>query len=142
MARRNGSARLATMEARKSVGIIGAGISGLVTAKAFLSQGYAVTVIEKMPTLGGVWAPARRYPGLRIQISRDCYRLSDFPMPAHYPEFPSSEQMFAYLEAYAAQFSVARHIRFGSEVTAVAARPDGRDGWRLELRNVHTGEGS
>src|SRR5476649_1716726 len=69
---------------KKTVGIIGAGISGLATAKAFASQGHAVTVLEKLDTLGGVWSPARRYPGLRIQISRKCYCLSDFPMPDHY----------------------------------------------------------
>jgi len=84
---------------KNSVAIVGAGVSGLATAKSFLSQGHAVTVFEKLDTLGGVWSPARRYPGLRIQISRKCYCLSDFPMPDHYPEFPTSEQMHAYLEA-------------------------------------------
>ena len=115
----------------KSVGIIGAGISGLVTAKAFLSQGHAVTVFEKLDTLGGVWSPERRYPGLRIQISRKCYQLSDLPMPDDYPEFPSSEQMHDYLEAYAARFGVREHIRFGSEIARIVGRDDGREGWRV-----------
>jgi cation diffusion facilitator CzcD-associated flavoprotein CzcO len=117
---------------KKFVAIVGAGISGLATAKAFLSQGHAVTVFEKLDTLGGVWSPARRYPGLRIQISRRCYCLSDFPMPDDYPEFPTSEQMHAYLEAYAARFGIREHIRFGTEIIRVVSRPDGQNGWRLE----------
>ncbi|MPZ38717.1 MAG: NAD(P)-binding protein [Rhizobiales bacterium] len=125
---------------KKTVGIIGAGISGLATAKAFASQGHAVTVVEKLATLGGVWSPERRYPGLSIQISRRCYSFSDFPMPESYPEFPSSEQMNAYLEAYADRFGMRERIRFGTEVREIVRRPDGRDGWRLNVRNVATDE--
>jgi dimethylaniline monooxygenase (N-oxide forming) len=117
---------------KRSVGIVGAGISGLATAKAFLSQGHTVTVFEKLDTLGGVWSPQRRYPGLRIQISRKCYSFSDFPMPADYPEFPTSEQMYAYLAGYAERHGVAGHIRFGTEVVRIARRPDGQAGWRVE----------
>jgi dimethylaniline monooxygenase (N-oxide forming) len=119
---------------KKSVGIIGAGISGLATAKAFLSQGHAVTVFEKLDTLGGVWSPERRYPGLRIQISRKCYSLSDFPMPDDYSEFPTSEQMYAYLDAYAGRCGVRDHIRFATEIVRVVRRLDGRAGWRVEDR--------
>ena len=123
---------------KKSVAIIGAGISGLATAKAFLSQGHAVTVFEKLSTLGGVWSPERRYPGLRIQISRKCYCLSDHPMPDDYPEFPTSEQMHAYLSSYAERFGVCDHIRFATEIVRIVRRPDGADGWRLEERSGAT----
>lgn len=125
---------------KKMVGIIGAGISGLATAKAFRSQGHAVTVVEKLDSLGGVWSPARRYPGLCIQISRRCYSLSDFPMPESYPEFPSSEQVHDYLEAYVNRFDIRACIRFATEVREVVRRPDGQDGWRLNVRNTATGE--
>ena len=126
----------------KIVAIVGAGISGLATAKAFLSQGHTVTVFEKLDTLGGVWSPERRYHGLHIQISRKCYSLSDLAMPDHYPEFPSSEQMHDYLESYARQFGVRERIRFGAEVLRIVPRPDGRDGWRLEVRTAAAGEES
>jgi cation diffusion facilitator CzcD-associated flavoprotein CzcO len=118
----------------KTIGIIGAGISGLTTAKAFLSQGHAVTVFEKLDTHGGVWSPERRYPGLKIQITRQCYRFSDFPMPDDYPRFPNSEQMHSYLDAYARHFGVHERIRFGTEVVRILRRPDGREGWRLAFR--------
>lgn len=124
---------------QKRVGVIGAGLSGLVTAKVFLSQGHSVTLFEQSDTLGGVWAPSRRYPGLRIQIPRDCYAFTDYPMPQGYPEFPSGEQMYAYLEGYAKHFGIIEHIRTRTEVLRMVRRPGGSDGWRVEIRDLATG---
>ena len=53
------------MEETRTVCVIGAGLSGLVTAKVLKHDGFDVTVFEKAPTIGGVWAPSRAYPGLR-----------------------------------------------------------------------------
>lgn len=40
----------------KTVGIIGAGVSGLVTAKTLMAEGLDCTVFERSGALGGVWA--------------------------------------------------------------------------------------
>lgn len=119
--------------AQRRIAIIGAGVSGLATAKVFLSRGNLVTVFEQIDTLGGVWAPARHYPGVRLQTRRQCYAFSDFPMPSHYPEFPTGQQVYDYLEAYAAHFGVREHIRCNCEVTSIAPRPDRKPGWRLKV---------
>src|SRR5262245_36091578 len=99
------------MQVSRQVAVIGAGVAGLATAKVFLSQGHAVTVFERGDTLGGVWSPARRYPGLRLQTKRQCYIFSDFPMPDHYSEFPPSAQVYDYLVDYAGHFGVLDCIR-------------------------------
>ncbi|HEV7591446.1 MAG TPA: NAD(P)-binding protein, partial [Longimicrobium sp.] len=112
------------------IGIVGAGLSGLVTAKTFLEEGLEVTVFEKEDELGGVWARSRRYPGLATQNPRDTYAFSDFPMPASYPDWPSGEQVQAYLAAYADRFGVTPHLRLGTRVTR-AEPATGRAGWRL-----------
>lgn len=39
----------------KTVAIIGAGSSGLVSAKYALGQGYDVTIYEQNEQLGGIW---------------------------------------------------------------------------------------
>lgn len=76
---------------QKSVGIIGAGVAGLVSAKVLKRDGFDVTVFEKESTIGGVWAESRAFPGLRsinrrnpmyilILITRS--RLMNFQRPA------------------------------------------------------------
>ncbi|HEU4471805.1 MAG TPA: NAD(P)-binding domain-containing protein [Flavisolibacter sp.] len=101
----------------KHIGIIGAGVSGLTTAKAFLEAGYAVTVLEKSGSLGGVWEKSRSYVGVATQTTRDEYAFSDFPMPKDYPLWPSGEQVQRYLYDYADHFGILPYIRFNTEVS-------------------------
>lgn len=108
------------------IGIVGAGLSGLVTAKTFLEEGFGVTVFEKEDELGGVWARSRRYPGLATQNPRDTYAFSDFPMPAAYPDWPAGEQVQAYLSAYSDRFGVTPHLRLGTRVTHAEPLDGGR----------------
>ena len=115
------------------IGIIGAGLSGLATARTLLDDGCEVTVFEKEDEIGGVWARSRRYPGLATQNPRDTYAFSDFPMPAHYPDWPSGEQVQAYLAAYADRFGVTPHVRLRTRVLSADARLDGQPGWHVRV---------
>lgn len=119
----------------RKVCVIGAGISGLVAAKVLRGRGYDVTVVEKSRDLGGVWEPARSYPGVQTQTPRDLYCFSDFPMPAEYPEWPSGAQMHAYLSAYTEHFGLRPCIRFQTEVLSMSREP-GRQGWSVNLRGA------
>src|SRR5437868_9045245 len=47
------------MVKQKRVCLMGAGVSGLAAAKAFLARGHHVAVVERSGDLGGVWEPAR-----------------------------------------------------------------------------------
>lgn len=119
----------------RRVCVIGAGISGLVAAKVLRARGYDVTAVEKSGDLGGVWEPARSYPGVQTQTPRGLYCFSDFPMPAEYPEWPSGAQMHAYLGAYAQRFGLRPRIRFRTEVLSLSRQP-GAPGWLLTLRGA------
>lgn len=122
----------------RSVGIIGAGFAGLSTAKVLRAFGFEVTVFEKEPDVGGVWAASRRYPGLTTQNPRTTYALSDFPMPAHYPEWPSGQQVQAYLHAYAEHFGLIPHLRMST--TAESAVLDEEAGvWTVKARRAVAG---
>lgn len=114
----------------QKIAIIGAGISGLCTARILLACGYTVEVFEKEADIGGVWASSRRYPGLATQNPKETYCFSDWPMPDDYPERPTGSQMRAYLQSYADHFSITPHIRFHSKVEKVN-RKAGEGGWNI-----------
>ena len=121
------------------VGVIGAGVAGLATAKTLLQAGHEVVVLDRTPDVGGVWSATRRYPGLTTQSAKATYSLSDFPMPRDYPEWPSGAQVQAWLASYAAHFGIEPHLRLSTAVTHAA--PAG-DGWTLSLSDVRSGASS
>ena len=119
--------------------IIGAGSSGLVTAKALLARGIAFDVFEKGSSLGGMWryendnGVSSAYRSLHIDTSRKSLQYPDFPIPESMPDFLSHGQVLGYLEAYAEHFKLHEHIRFRSEVTQVAPVEGG--GWNVTLKD-------
>lgn len=121
------------------IAIVGAGFAGLSSAKVLKLFGHEVTVFEKAPDVGGVWSASRRYPGVTTQNNKGTYHLSDFPMPESYPDFPTGEQVQAYLANYADYFSVTPHLRLSTEV--LAADLDEQAGsWSVTSREVGSEE--
>jgi len=112
----------------KKIGIIGAGVSGLIAAKTFLEEGFDCEVLERKGSLGGVWEDG--YHSLRLQLPKDSYEFLDWPMPASYPRFPSCDQIVSYLNSYARHFRVFKKIRFNCRVIKLEHRP-GDQGWTL-----------
>lgn len=125
---------------KQNIAVIGAGLSGLVTAKTLLEYGHDVTVFEKEAEIGGVWSPCRHYPGLTTQNTRDTYAFSELRMPKEYPEFPGGQQMLDYLKTYAKQFGVMPHIRLRHRIAA--AEPVANGGWLLtgDADGIHFSE--
>jgi hypothetical protein len=123
----SGSLRLA---AGSRIAVIGAGPSGLVTAKHALEAGFDVTVLEMDDDLGGQWnttsAGSGIWPGMRTNTSRALTAFSDFPVPADHDLHPLAEQIHAYLRAYADAFGVTEHIKLGRRVQSV------QPGWRVD----------
>lgn len=114
------------------VGIIGAGFAGLGAAKVLTEFGHEVTVFDRTPDVGGVWSRTRRYPGLTTQNDKKTYAFSDFPMPDDYPQWPSGEQVQAYLADYVRRFGLTSMLRLDTEVVRAAPEPDGS--WTVEAK--------
>ncbi|MEU5948081.1 NAD(P)/FAD-dependent oxidoreductase [Micromonospora sp. NPDC047465] len=115
------------------IAVVGAGFAGLSAAKVLRQSGFEVSVFEKSPDVGGVWSSTRRYPGLRTQNNKGTYHLSDLPMPAHYPQWPSGEQVQQYVESYVDRFGLRPVLRLATEVVA-AKLVDDETAWLIASR--------
>jgi dimethylaniline monooxygenase (N-oxide forming) len=131
-----------TMRGAKRVAVIGAGASGLCSAKYLLQAGFDVTIFEIGSQIGGMWCYqndsglSSAYRTLHINTSRGVTRFSDFDFDADTQPFPDHVDMHRYLVAYADHFGVTPCIRFNSLVAAV--RP-ASSRWQVELADG-TGE--
>lgn len=112
----------------KTIGIIGAGVSGLITAKTFLEEGFDCEIFERNKSLGGVWENG--YHLLHLQLAKESYEFLDWPMPSSYPDYPSCDQILAYLNSYARHFRIFNRIRFNCSVEKLEPCSDG-NGWEL-----------
>jgi cation diffusion facilitator CzcD-associated flavoprotein CzcO len=137
------SSQLATngRGAQEAVGIVGGGVSGLVTAKVLQSDGFDVTVFEKEREIGGVWASTRTYPDLRTNNTRELYEFSDLAYPADTDVFPTADQVRDYLNAYADRFGVRDLVRLRTEVLSVSrlASADTQAHRKFRLRTMDSG---
>ncbi|MFT6301383.1 MAG: cation diffusion facilitator CzcD-associated flavoprotein CzcO, partial [Pseudomonadales bacterium] len=121
------------MSKRRTVAIIGGGVSGLAAAKAFDERGHRVVGFERSHDFGGVWELSRSYPDVQTQSPKDLYHYTDHPMPADYPEWPKGPQVHAYLHSYAAKHKLIRLFRLNTTVADMQRRTDGKPGWTLSL---------
>ena len=124
------------MTARKTVAVIGGGVSGLAAAKAFDERGHRVLGFERSHDFGGVWELSRSYPDVQTQSPKDLYRFTDHPMPDDYPEWPKGPQVHAYLHSYAAKHHLSRLFQLNTDVKAMERRSDGQPGWTLTLESA------
>lgn len=99
-----------------NIAIIGAGFSGLASARVLKRFGHSVTVYEKVDDVGGVWSMSRNYPSLKTQNVKETYSLSELDMPRDYPDQPRGDQVQKYLENYAQKFGLVSDLRLGTEV--------------------------
>ncbi len=95
--------------------VIGAGPVGLSVARALAKAGIGYEQLEADADVGGNWRHGV-YSSAHIISSRKTTEYADYPMPADYPDFPSAEQMRAYLADYVDHFDLRRHIQFNTRV--------------------------
>ncbi|HEX9370013.1 MAG TPA: NAD(P)/FAD-dependent oxidoreductase [Roseiflexaceae bacterium] len=107
--------------------IVGGGAAGLSAAGALKRRGLNPIVLERLPRVGDVWA--RRYDRLRLHTVYSS--LAHYPLPRHYPRYPSKDQYAEYLRAYARHFRL--DVVAGCAVHAVRAADGGaRPGWLVD----------
>lgn len=120
-----------------SVCIIGGGPGGLCMARALKRQGLAYEQFERHSDFGGVWdlenPGTPMYESAHFISSRDLSGFLDYPMPKHFPDYPSNRQILEYLRSFALAFGLYDKVRFNSAVERVDKDEDGH--WVVTLSN-------
>ena len=110
------------------VAVIGAGMSGILTAIKLQEAGLTdFTIYEKADRLGGTWRD-NTYPGLSCDVPSHMYRYSFEPNPEWSHRFSPGAEIQAYFERVAEKYNVESFIEYNSEITRAEYRA-GR--WRL-----------
>ncbi|GAB2581133.1 NAD(P)-binding domain-containing protein [Ramlibacter solisilvae] len=116
--------------------VIGAGVSGLCAMKELDRAGVPFDTFDERAGPGGIWqyqeAPGRTcaWASLHMNSPRGTYDFSDYPMPKHYPDFPSRQQVLDYLDAAIDHYGLRAAIRFHRRVLRVEPEAEG---WRVTL---------
>jgi dimethylaniline monooxygenase (N-oxide forming) len=113
----------------RKVGIIGAGVAGLATARTLLGAGFGCTVFERAARLGGVWADG--YSNFGVQVQKELYEFPDWPLPSEVPDFTPGPVFQQYLEDFVDHFGVRPHIRLSAKVSGITPLEGGAAGWRI-----------
>ncbi|XP_078141682.1 flavin-containing monooxygenase 5-like [Centroberyx gerrardi] len=127
------------------VAVVGGGSSGLACIKSCLDEGLEPVCFESSDDIGGLWRfkenpePDRAsiYHSVIINSSKERMCYSDFPVPAHFPNFMHNSLIMDYFRMYADRFQLTKHIRFNTKVLQVKQRSDfSRSGqWDVETEN-------
>ncbi|XP_041913817.1 flavin-containing monooxygenase 5-like isoform X1 [Alosa sapidissima] len=126
----------------KRVAVIGAGASGLTCMKCCLDEGLEPVCFESSDDIGGLWRfkenpePDRAsiYHSVIINTSKEMMTYSDFPIPAHFPNYMHNSLIMDYFNMYTDHFQLRQYIQFQTRVLQVKQRPDfSRSGqWEVE----------
>lgn len=113
--------------------VIGAGVSGLCAAINLQAAGVPFEVIERNPTVGGVWWE-NKYPGAGVDTPNHLYSFS-FSSYDWKKYFCLRDELHDYLEHVSQQFDVRKNIRFNTSVNRIEYQP-ATQSWSVEVRDA------
>lgn len=117
--------------------IIGAGCAGFTTAKRLKDHAIPFDCFEASDDIGGNWyyknpnQASACYQSLHIDTSKWRLAFEDFPVPAHFPDFPHHAQLLSYFHDYVNHFGLRETITFNTRVDEAIRDDDGL--WRVRL---------
>lgn len=116
-------------------GIIGAGMSGILSAIKLRDAGYTdLAIYEKASDLGGTWRD-NTYPGLSCDVPSHLYRYSFEANPDWSRRFSPGAEIWRYFDGVADKYGVRDLIRFNTEIVSADFR-DNR--WHIAAADGHT----
>ncbi len=112
--------------------VIGAGVSGLCAAVNLKAAGVPFEIIERNPTVGGVWLE-NKYPGAGVDTPNHLYSYSFAPYDWK-NFFCLRDELYGYLEHVCDEFDIRKSIRFNTSVTRIEYQ-QARQTWMVETRS-------
>ncbi|MBC7277028.1 NAD(P)-binding domain-containing protein [Nocardioides sp.] len=122
--------------------IIGAGCSGITTAKRLKEFGVAYDQFELSDDVGGNWyfrnpnQMSAVYESLHIDTSTSRLEFEEFPAPESFPHFPHHTLIHRYFRDYTDHFGLRDRITFNTGVERATQREDGS--WEVTLSTGET----
>ncbi|KAJ7596947.1 hypothetical protein C8J56DRAFT_772013 [Mycena floridula] len=145
----------------KRICIVGAGTAGLTAIKALLDlsedirTGWEIIIFEQQDVIGGVWVSDTRvitppeipssgmYPNLITNTPGPMMTFPNYPLPQGTPLYPGSEPVLRYLEQYAEEFDLTKHIKFNHQVLKANWQGTTEQGqWLIEFQHGQVTETS
>lgn len=133
------------------IAVVGAGPSGLVSAKYALQNGYECDVFEQTGSLGGNWVynentgvdehgvevQSSIYKDLVVNIPKEIMTFSDYSYPITLKEsYITHDHVLEYHRSYAEKFGINKHIQYHTRVTRIS--PVDSDKWLVTVQSMVT----
>lgn len=134
-----------------NVCIVGAGVCGIVALKTCLESGFKVSCFEKSWDYGGLWCyreenqdpngefNASVMKTTILNTSKELSSFSDFPPPAHLPNFMKHQLYMDYIRSYVKHFNLLPHIKIRHEILHCEPEYDlikNEVTWLVEVRDL------
>ncbi|CAK9316362.1 unnamed protein product [Citrullus colocynthis] len=117
--------------------IVGAGPSGLATSAYLNHLSIPNIVLEKEDCYASLWKK-RAYDRLCLHLAKDFCSLPLMPHSSSTPTFMPRATFVEYLDQYVSKFDI--KPRYRRSVEKAWLEEDGEKTWRVEARNIETGE--
>ncbi|XP_031627928.1 senecionine N-oxygenase-like [Contarinia nasturtii] len=128
------------------IAIVGAGPSGLVSARNALKDGHKVDIYEKSEAIGGVWYYTDKtgndsfgfpihspmYHGMRTNIPHQIMEFPGWKYPEGSQSYPTYEAVWSYIDSYAKKFKLMEHIKLRHLVEEIISLPNDR--WQVNAK--------
>ncbi|XP_031617072.1 dimethylaniline monooxygenase [N-oxide-forming] 3-like [Contarinia nasturtii] len=130
------------------IAVIGAGASGLASAKNALDKKYNVDIFEKSEALGGIWYYTDNIgkdkfgvdihtPMYKLLRTNTPYQTMEFPglsFPNGTQSYPTHNAVWRYLDHYATKYKIKKRIKYHHLVEHVSLFEN--DKWKIIVRDV------
>lgn len=134
--------------------VIGAGSSGVCTAKAILDSGGSVTIYERTDQIGGTWVytdevgtdryglpvHTSMYEGLKTNLPKEIMGFPGYEMPRQDASYVRSDEVLQFIRDYSDHYGVTKRIAFAHLVQEVKPAAESADGWNVTVRNLASGK--